>query len=197
MKPTLNIIAFIAMVGISNVGYAQSNYKIKNTNAADIVLQGTSTLHDWHMDAKDASGHAEFILKPGSKNELASIKSLTFSVQVKDLKSDSKGLDKNAYKALKADQYKDIRYTLTSATVSPEGKGYLVRSQGKLTIAGVTKDILLDVNCVVNSDGTITCNGTYKLNMTDYSVVPPTFMFGAMSTGDSVTLIFAVVYTPH
>ena len=187
----------MALMAAASIGHAQAIYKIKNTNAADIVLQGTSTLHDWHMDAKNASGQAQFILKPGSKNELTSIKSLTFSVQVKDLKSDSKGLDKNAYKALKADQYKDIRYTLTSATVSPEGNGYLVKSQGKLTIAGVTKDISLDVNCVLNSDGTITCNGTYKLNMTDYNVVPPTFMFGAMSTGDSVKLIFAAVYTEH
>ncbi|MGV9012920.1 MAG: YceI family protein [Flavobacteriales bacterium] len=197
MKTNLNILSLIAMMGIASVGYAQSTYKIKTTKDVDVVLQGTSTLHDWHMDAKDASGDAQFVFKPGSKTELVSVKSLSFSVKAEDLKSDSKGLDKNAYKALKTDTYKDIHYTLTSATLAPEAKGYLLKSVGKLTIAGVTKDVSLDVHCVPNSDGTITCYGTYKLNMTDYKVVPPSFMFGAMTTGDSVTLIIAAVYSTH
>ncbi len=197
MKTNLNILSLIAMMGIASVGYAQPTYKIKRTKDVAVVLQGSSTLHDWHMDAKDASGEAQFAFKPGSKTELVSVNSLSFSVRAEDLKSDSKALDKNAYKALKTDKYKEIRYTLTSSTLIPEAKGYLLKSVGKLTIAGVTKDVSLDVHCVPNSDGTVTCYGTYKLNMTDYNVVPPTFLFGAMSTGDPVTLIIAAVYSAH
>ena len=52
----------------------------------------------------------------------------------------------------------------------------------------------MDVECVVSADGALTCTGTHQLNMTDYSVKPPTFMFGAMKTGDAVTLAFTMIY---
>lgn len=51
------------------------------------------------------------------------------------------------------------------------------------------------VHSVVNKDGSITFKGTYKLKMADYGVEPPSFMFGAMSTGDAITLDFDVTYT--
>jgi hypothetical protein len=52
----------------------------------------------------------------------------------------------------------------------------------------------MDVHCTVNSDKTITCTGSGKMNMTDYNVAPPTFMSGAMKTGDAITLAFTMVY---
>ena len=184
----------IGLAGLDNIN-AQSNYKIEETKDVDMKLLGTSTLHKWEMDAKTVEGEAHFFFKPGKEDEIVSLKSLFFALEVKDLKSDSKGLDKNAYKALKSDEYKDIHYILKSATVSSEKDGkYLLKTRGKLTIAGVTKEITMDVYCVVNKDGTITCTGSDKLNMTDYNVKPPSFMLGAMKTGDAITLEFVVVY---
>jgi polyisoprenoid-binding protein YceI len=155
---------------------------------------GTSTLHDWEMEANSASGEAEFIFKSGSESKLAALQSLSFVLHVRELKSDNEALDKNAYKALKSDEYKNIHYVLSTSTLSIEKGGYLIKSQGKLTVAGVTKDITMDVHSVVNKDGSIACKGSYKLNMTDYNVEPPSFMFGAMTTGEALTLNFEVIY---
>ncbi len=184
----------ICITGLSNIGYSQSIYKIEDTKDINMKLLGTSTLHNWEMDAISATGEAQFVFKSGSESDLVSVKSLSFVLEVKDLKSDSKGLDKNAYKALKSDEFADIQYKLTSATLSPEKEGYLLKANGTLTIAGVTKEIVMDVHCVINMDGTITCKGSDKLNMTDYNVDPPSFMLGAMKTGDAITLEFNVVY---
>ncbi len=189
------VIALICLIGYSNIGRSQSIYKIEETKDVEMKLLGTSTLHKWEMDARSVVGEAQFIFKSEGESDLASLKSLSFALEVKDLKSDSKGLDKNAYKALKADEYKDIHYKLTAATVSPEKQnGYLLNTSGELTIAGVTKKIVMDVHCVINKDGTITCKGSDTLNMTDYKVKPPSFMLGAMKTGDAITLDFTVVY---
>ena len=77
----------------------------------------------------------------------------------------------------------------------PEKEGrYLIKTQGNLSIAGVTKDVAMDVYAVVNKDGSITCNGSDKLLMTDYQVKPPKFMLGAMKTGDAITLNYTIVY---
>lgn len=153
--------------------YSQSVYKITDSKDIDMKLSGTSTLHNWAMNAQTFTGEAQFGFKSGSGDELTSLKSLSFNLNVTDLKSGEKGLDKNAYKALKTDQYKDILYKLGSATVMPVKDGkYLIKTKGKLSIAGVTKDVAMDVYAVINKDGSITCKGSDKLLMTDYQVKP-------------------------
>ena len=189
------VLTAICMMGFSSMLQAQTIYKIAYSKDADMKLSGTSTLHKWSMDAKTFAGDARFGFKPGSQNELASLRSLNFSLTVENLKSGESGLDNNAYKALQTKKYKDIGYKLQSATVSREKDNrYLLKTQGDLTIAGVTKAVSINVYCVVNEDATITCTGSEKLNMTDYSVKPPSFMLGAMKTGDSITLDFTLVY---
>lgn len=115
-------------------------------------------------------------------------------MQVSDLKSTNSELDKNAYKALKSSKFKNISYILSSSTLTIENGGYLLKSFGKLTVAGVTKSINMNVHLVINSDGNIICSGSYAFNMSEYNVKPPSFMFGAMKTGNAVTLDFKVVY---
>ncbi len=191
----LGLALSICIFGFSPSLLSQSIYKITDSKDIDMKLLGTSTLHKWSMDAKTFEGEAQFGFAPGNDHELTSLKSLSFSLEVLNLKSGEKSLDKNAYKALRADQYKDILYKLISATVSPEKENrYVIKSKGKLTIAGVTKEITMDILGIVNPDGTITCNGSDKLNMTDYQVKPPSFMLGAIKTGDAITLEFTLVY---
>ncbi len=193
IKKLLALITFLA-VSLHQI-QAQSVYKLSDSKNSAMKLSGTSTLHKWDMNASVFSSKASFDFKSGSTTELASLKSLVFALAVANLSSGEKGLDKNAYKALNAKQFKDISYKLTSATVSSEGSSkYLIKAHGELTIAGVTKEIVMDVHCMVNADGTIACTGTETLNMTDYQVKPPTFMLGAMKTGDALTLDFTMVY---
>jgi polyisoprenoid-binding protein YceI len=175
--------------------HAQPVYKMLATKDIDMKLSGTSTLHNWVMNSQIFTGEAQFIFNSESADQLRSIKSLSFNLVVTDLKSGEKGLDKNAYKALKTDQYKDILYKLTSATVMPEKDGkYKIKTEGALTIAGVTKNVSMDVYAVINKDGSITCTGSNQLKMTDYQVKPPKFMLGAMKTGDDITLNYTLVY---
>ncbi len=186
------VLTSICIMGFSSLLKAQTTYKINESKDMDMKLLGTSTLHNWTMDAKTFSGDADFNFKAG---QLISVKALTFSLVVANLKGSEGGLNKNAYKALKTNEYKDIDYKLLSATISPvKDNKFLIKAHGNLTIAGVTKEIDMDVVCVVNADKTITCTGSEKLNMTDYAVKPPTFMLGAMKTGDAITLDFTLVY---
>lgn len=193
IKKMAALIAFFA-ISLHQL-QAQTVYRLTDSKSIHMKLSGTSTLHKWDMNASVFSGKASFDFKPGSTTELISLKSLTFILAVANLSSGEKGLDKNAYKALNTSQFKNISYKLTSATVTSEGAGkYLLNTHGGLTIAGITRQITMDVHCAVNSDGSITCTGTDTLKMTDYQVKPPTFMLGAMKTGDALTLDFTMVY---
>jgi len=62
-----------------------------------------------------------------------------------------------------------------------------------MTIAGVTKPVVLTAACEVKPDGSITCIGKEKLKMTDYNIKPPTYMLGALRTGNALTIEFTLV----
>jgi len=193
MKNYFKLIILIAAVTGCSYGLrAQGVYKTGSASGNSMKMSGTSTFHDWTMSAQTFTGDAQFVL---TGKQLSTVKSLSFTLPVEDLKGSEKGLDKNAYEALKSGQYKNILYKLVLAQVMPaKGNKYIVKTRGDLTIAGITKEIVMDVNCTVNGDASITCTGSDKLKMTDYNVVPPKFMLGAMTTGDAITLDFTAVY---
>lgn len=184
--------ATLFLLWINQSGQAQTIYRINDSKENEMRLAGTSTLHDWVMNTSTLSCEAQFKTQ---LNGLKSISALTFSLPVENLKSDEKALNHNAYKALKSEEFKNIVFKLTSALVGErKNSKEPVKAVGDLTIAGVTKEINLDVFCQLNKDQTITCTGNKKLNMTDYDVEPPTFLFGAMKTGDEITLDFNLTF---
>ena len=135
------------------------------------------------------------MVEDGEAQAIDALSALTFTLPVRNLESDKNGLDKNAYKALKANKYENIVYKLASAKVIPDKAGnHLVKTNGNLTVAGVTREVSMDVHCYINKDATIRCSGSEKLKMTDYGVEPPTFLLGAMTTGDAITLDFTLVF---
>jgi len=188
------LLAF-CFVGFSQTIRAQSDYTISEPKSNHMKLSGTSSLHDWDMNTNDFTGTAQFEVKKGDDQTLVGLNSLTFSLPATSLKSDKKGLDENAYDALKTGKYKNIRYTLVTAKVTPaKEQKFLIETIGNLTISGVTKEVVMDVYCMVNKDASISCTGTEALKMSDYDVKPPSFMWGAMKTGDDITLDFTMVY---
>ncbi|GEP51063.1 hypothetical protein FNO01nite_17350 [Flavobacterium noncentrifugens] len=185
------LIASILFLSIINNITAQANFKIEDSRDNAMKLSGTSTFHDWTMQTGTFSGNAQFGLEPG--NYITALRSLEFSLPVLTLKSGEKKLDKNAYKALKTKQFKDILYKLTSAKVTAEKDyKYQIKTTGNLTVAGVTKEVVIDIFCMANKNGSITCEGNYKINMGDYNVQAPNFMGGLMTTGEGVTLDFSM-----
>ncbi|HPX05794.1 MAG TPA: YceI family protein, partial [Tenuifilaceae bacterium] len=74
-----------------------------------------------------------------------------------------------------------------------EGSGYKVSTTGTLTISGVTQNVTINATGKLLPNGAIEFTGEKALKMTSFKVEPPTAMFGAMKTGDEVTIDFKVV----
>lgn len=188
----------ICLFGFSPTIRAQSTYTINTSKSNNIKLSGTSSLHDWDMTAHVFSGKANFDFKKGDNQTLIGLNSLTLSLPVTNLKSSKKALDKNAYKALQSDTHKNIVYKLLTAKVSHvKDQNFLIKTTGHLTIAGITCEEAMDVYCLVNKDASISCSGTKTLKMSDYKVKPPSFMLGAMKTGNALKVDFNVVFTKN
>lgn len=178
----------VALLMSLNIAFAQVKYE---TSGPILKIEGTSSLHDWDMTSKEGVCSASFDFA-GVK--LTNMLSLAFSVRAETLKSGTKGLNKNAYKAMKTAKYPTITFISNNATVRSNGaNSYTLNARGKLTISGVTKEVSIPVACTINpADMSIQANGTYKIKMSDYKVTPPSFMFGAMKTGDEITINFNV-----
>lgn len=170
---------------------SSAQVKYHANNNVQLVVSGTSTMHDWTMKSTKGDCNATFTLSPSGA--LTGLIFLSFALPAETLKSEHSSMDKNAYKSLKTTQFKTITYDLTSATVSADGT---IKCQGKLTIAGSTQTAELVATYKVNADKSITVSGSKKISMKDYSVVPPTFMMGTVKTGNDITLKFDLQLLP-
>jgi polyisoprenoid-binding protein YceI len=168
---------------------AQDVYRAE---APDIKVSGTSNLHNWSMEAKDMSCSAKFsFAAAGSQPQ--SLTTLELSVPVRNLKSGESSMDSRAYTALKADKFGTITFISGSAVIVPGQKNqFQVKSTGSMTIAGIAQPVVLTADCQVNPDGSIACNGSQQVKMTDYQIKPPSFMLGALKTGNVLTINFSL-----
>ena len=71
--------------------------------------------------------------------------------------------------------------------------GYLLTAKGKLSISGVTKDVVITATGNLKADKSISYTGAFKLKMTDYNVEPPGIMQGAVKSDEIVTVKFELL----
>lgn len=157
-----------------------------------LVVDGTSNLHDWTIEAKAMSGKASATIETG---DLKALKNLDFSVEVEQLKSGKSGMDKNTFKALKSTSHKNISFKLVKVVkmTTVSDNNYTIETQGDLTIAGTTKRI--NQTFTVKLIGKkMVFSGKQKIDMTVYGVEPPKALMGTIKTGKDVTVDFKVTY---
>lgn len=163
----------------------------KVSSKLDISVLGTSTLHDWEMISKKGNGVAEITLENGVFKD---IKSLDFVMKTNSLKSGKSTMDNICYDAMKVEKYPYIRFVLLDIIKNEKVKdGYKITATGQLTIAGVSKKRTIVVYAKqLNSK--IHFTGSHKMKMSDFNVEAPTAMFGAIKTGDEITVKVSVMY---
>ncbi len=176
---SITLLTFSLLV---NAGSAQAQSIYKIIPGSQIKVFGTSNLHDWNMTASTFSCEGSFKVKEG---ELQDVSALSFSLPVTNLKSKEDLMDTRAYKALKASEFSKIVFKLKNAAMLPQQK---IRATGTLTIGGASNEVVITSSYVVNSDETITFKGSKQIKMSDHNIKAPSFMMGALKTGNDVTI---------
>lgn len=166
--------------------FAQTNYTI--ATGTELKINGGSSLHDWEMVSKDAKGSAVFTMNGSS---VSGAQSLKVNAEAESLKSGTRGLDNNAYKALKTGQHKQISFILKELT----GTAPNFTAKGDFTIAGVTKSASFPVKMTQNGNNLI-FEGSYDTKLTNFSIDPPTALMGTVKTRDEVKISFKTIFQP-
>lgn len=161
--------------------------QVQANGAVSTRIEGTSNIHDWEMKSDKGECTATYTINPAGT--LTALNSLLFNMKAETLKSGKSAMDKNTYKAIGTDKYPYISFNSTSATVKHNGgSSYTITSNGKLTIASVTRQVTLVANCTLTADKSLKGTGSYKIKMTDYNVTPPSIMFGTIKVGNDLTI---------
>jgi polyisoprenoid-binding protein YceI len=175
-------IMFLLLIMLATISVvAQESFSL--TNESKLSVDGTSTLHDWTVNANTFLG--SLILDDHV------FTSISFEVDVASIVS-TRGatMDKKTHNALKKDGHPKILFTAKDVTFS-EGDNQNI--QGKLTIAGVGKDVVISTT-IKKFEGKIQITGNHKITLQDYNMEPPTAMFGSIVVGDDVVVNFDLIF---
>lgn len=185
------------MMAISSYTLAQT-VKYSVTDSTKMTVSGTSTLHDWTSKVTEINGFVEVdekFAKSGKVKKGDEIYLVSVQVPVKSIISPRGAtMDKKTYEALKAEEHPEIIFNLKNSPVaSVNGEVFTITAQGELTIAGVTKEVVFQVEGKQISAERMSFTGSYKINMTEYDMTPPSAMFGQIVTGEEVVIGFELV----
>jgi hypothetical protein len=157
--------------------------------SAHVSLEGTSNVHDYtasttavRLEGIEVGGAStgdllDDVLQPGA------LTAFEIVIAAASLASPREAIDKNMHKALKVEEFPDIRFRLRA--FEPAGGTY--QASGWLTIAGVEQEVTLDVR-VQRTGTTLAVEGETELLMTDFGVTPPRAMLGMIRTNPRVQL---------
>ena len=163
--------------------------------SARVTVDGTSNIHAYtasstavrvaavDVDARPGADVLDRALEPNA------VRAFDVVIPTTSLTSPKDGIDKNMHKALKAAEHPEIRFRLRSLDATAG------TATGQLTIAGVEKDVTLNVQ-VKRQDAALAVTGTTTLMMTDYGVTPPKAMLGMLKTNPKVTITFELLLGP-
>lgn len=168
---------------------AQTIYEVKSHS---IVVSGTSNLHDWTADVEKVTGLFKVIAENG---KISDVQNVDLKIDARSFKS-SKGsiMNSKINDALNSKKFPEINFKATKlGAISEKGGVNQISSSGILTIAGTNQNVSIDAIGKVLPTGEIEFTGSKKVKMTDFKVEPPTAMFGALTTGDEVTITFKIV----
>jgi hypothetical protein len=166
-----------------------------------LYVEGGSTLHNYQMTAKALEGSA--VLKGSASPSLITalqtgqVKAMTLVIPLKTLNSRDSGLDKNAYQALQAKDYPEIKFKLTSETLTAgaDSESYVMTALGTVTVAGQSAPVTLRADATFQNDQ-VRLKGVQELKMTDFKIIPPkmSILIVSVTCTDQIEIHYDVTF---
>lgn len=163
-------------------------------------LDGTSTVHDWTVEGQIIGGFMElesnFSLDSGKAPPSGGKVNAKVEVDipVRSLKSGKKLMDDIMHGAMKQEEHPKIQYRLKELSLLPVKQGEPLKfdSTGDLTVAGVTKNVKMQVTMEPLAQERVKVTGSTNLKMTDFGIKPPApaVGLGLIRTADDVKITF-------
>lgn len=172
---------------------------LNTEDAQEMHIYGDSNIKKWDAAVNQVSGSLTLqnIENLTAENLTAeNFQSLSLTVPVEQIESESGGLTSNIHKYLKGDDYPNITFQLNNVTdiTEQEDGSLLIMASGVVTAAGNESPVDMQVNATVENGG-IQFTGAKELLMTDFEIDPPTAVFGTIRSKDEFRVEFDVSFS--
>ncbi len=165
---------------------------------SQIWIEGNSSLHRYYLTAEKISTTSDMNRVSGTKALLALILNrkghkLVVTLPVEGLKSGDPNMDENAHAKLKTKDFPNIVFTMGDYVVKAYPGSlstYALLVSGKLRIAGVERDVVLEPTMVLGADG-IKLYGTQDISQKDYGISP--YSVAVIMTTDNKILVHYMI----
>lgn len=151
-------------------------------------VSGSSTARDWKCNADSVIAKIE--AAPNAVNAVLANRKVVSSAQlivpVATLNCGNGTMDEHMRKALKASQFSQISFRVTSYETVRSDSGIVGSAKGELTLGGITKPIAVTGETQRENDGSLRIAGVYQINMKDYGLTPPSLFMGTMKVKENV-----------
>ncbi|MGF7231755.1 YceI family protein [Arachidicoccus sp.] len=181
---------FISSAIFRNQVNAQEKERYAIANNYIITIDGSSNLHDWSETVSKVTGKS---IVTKNKDGSIDVDSLYMIMDVHSIKSPAgKMMVTKTYNALKADYYPSITFSLELPLKMIEfnARGTIINTLGRLTIAGVTKQVKISGRIYETNHDIFILEGTLPVRLSDYNIQPPTAMLGILKVNNNITVLY-------
>lgn len=193
------VLKLTAGLTIAMASTAAAQTKMTLRPESKVVVAGGSNVHEWSCKATGFSAAIEMDSGYTTSAFTAAAKPIgkvVVTIPTKSLRCGKDKMDENTWKALRAEEFKDIRYELTDYRIDAAkstAEGFAAITKGKLTVAGTTKEVEIPITATRLAGGQMKGEGTLPLLMTDVGIKPPTALLGTLRTKNEITISFEVL----
>lgn len=192
--------------------FAADTTRLVSAAASRLVLQGSSNVAPWRCSGTTLDGRMEVAAPLERINHLidriedGNIAQLTpatarfpqptfqLKVPVTTLRCGNGKMERDMYRALRATSHPTIEFRfeklLGGVTHDIDGGAYKARIAGVLSLAGATRNIVIEVEARRMANDRFRLQAKLPLRMTDFRITPPTALFGAIKASDNLTVHF-------
>jgi polyisoprenoid-binding protein YceI len=191
--------ALSASIGANAVAQDTTGMKMSVRPESKVMLEGGSNLHGWACRSTNFTATIEldnaFQTEPLT-NVAKPITRVGVAIPVKSLDCGHNKMNDNMYKALKAAEYPEIKYVLSTYTMTPglvTADSFTAQTTGELTVAGKSVKVEIPITGTRLDGGAARGEGKVQLLMTDFGIKPPTALLGTLRTKNEIEISFKVL----
>ncbi|MEQ1747300.1 MAG: YceI family protein [Saprospiraceae bacterium] len=191
----LLVIGIIAPSAVFTPAFPPEKKRYSIVKPSRLYLRGTTNVNKFTCECED-----QFVLQEleitDDTDAGARFKNARLSMMTRKFNCRNGKIDRDMQKALKAEEYPKIEIELletrqkTEGLQNPESDWFDIEAKVNVTITGVTKEKQIKAKAKKLSTGQFALKGSEALNMSEFSIVPPTAMFGLIKVNDQITFHF-------
>lgn len=173
---------------------AQSGYEARPESK--VWIKGTSTVHDFDCTSDKISGNAK-VTQTAVDDTVEADSQLDIEIifPVKQFDCGRSRMNRDFYETLEAENHEAITFDFISAqkTDNPTDEYDLYQVVGILNVAGVEREVTVEVKGTRTDDGAIRITGVHPISMKDFDIEPPTALMGMIQVHDELEVHFELL----